>query len=107
MLYQFKCKATGNLIMFEQDAVQLLRVIGKEPAAQGIIEADALPAAIHAIEAAMADDDLVLKTVHDQAQAAGLDRPRSDHLSLRQRAWPFMNMLRRAQAESRLIVWGV
>jgi len=38
MLYKFKSKATGDLIMLEPNGRQVLRLIGKEPTAQGIIE---------------------------------------------------------------------
>ena len=37
MLYKFKSKATGDLIMLEPNGRQVLRLIGKEPTAQGII----------------------------------------------------------------------
>ena len=35
MLYKFKSKATGDLIMLEQHGSLVLRLIGKEPAPKG------------------------------------------------------------------------
>ena len=48
-MYRFKSKADGDLIMLAPVGDQLLRIMGREPAAQGIIEVAALPQAIAAI----------------------------------------------------------
>ena len=45
MLYKFKCKAGGDLIMLGPNGDTLLRAIGREPAAQGISEPPAMAAA--------------------------------------------------------------
>ena len=37
MLYKFKSKATGDLIMLEPQGKQIFKLIGKEPGAKGII----------------------------------------------------------------------
>ena len=105
MIYRFKSKADADLIMMGPAGDTVLRTIGKEPAPQGIIEAAALPAAMRAIEAAVAADETARK-------AAGADAPgdgagHGDKVSLRQRAWPLLEMMRRAQAEGADIVWGV
>jgi len=57
MIYKFKSKAAGDVIMLGPTGDQLLRLMGREPAAKGIIEVDAMPAAIEALERAVADDD--------------------------------------------------
>ena len=57
MLYKFKCKAAGDVIMLGPNGDQVLRIVGKEPAAQGIIEAADLRAAIAALETAVATDE--------------------------------------------------
>jgi hypothetical protein len=97
MIYKFKSKACGDIIMLGANGDQVLRVIGREPAAQGIIEPAAMPAAIAALEAAVAAED---------ATAADDDEsPKS--ISLRRRVWPVLDMLRRSLAEEQPIVWGV
>ncbi len=108
MIYRFKSKADGDLIMMGPAGDAVLRVIGREPASQGIIEARALPTAIAAIEQAVAAEEAARK-------AAGKDEPGDgvaasgggDKVSLRQRAWPLLEMMRRSQAEDADIVWGV
>jgi len=103
MLYKFRSKAAGDLIMLGPTGDQMLRIIGKEPAPKGIIEPQAMPAAIAALEKAVADDE----AVRAQAESEGATPRREGSVSLRQRAWPLVEMLRRAQAADKEIVWGV
>ena len=103
MLYKFRSKAAGDLIMLGPTGDQLLRIIGKEPAPKGIIEPVAMPAAIAALEKAVADEE----AVRAQAESEGAPPLREGFISLRQRAWPLVEMLRRAQAADHEIVWGV
>ena len=51
MIYKFKSKATGDLIMLEPHGNQFLALLGRGPAAQGIVEVDAMPAALSAMQA--------------------------------------------------------
>ena len=48
MLYKFKSKATGDLILLEPQGRQFLILIGKAVEPKGIIEADQMPEAIKA-----------------------------------------------------------
>ena len=104
MIYKFKSKATGDLIMLGASGDQLLRAIGREPAAQGIIEVAAMPAAIVAIEAAVnAQEAAGNAREGDQPEGAGAEAA----ISLRRRLWPMREMLARAQAAGEPVVWGV
>ncbi len=107
MHYTFKSKAAGDVLMTEPVGSGLLRVIGKEPASQGIIETAALPLAIEAIERAIAlEEAQPLQAVAESAMASsGLSR--DETVTLRQRAWPLVEMMKRAQLENANIVWGV
>jgi hypothetical protein len=102
MIYKFKSPATGDVIMLGPQGDQLLRVLGREPAAQGIIDAADLPAALQALQAAIAAAEVPLA---EPAEAAE-DSP-APAVGLRQRLWPMVEMLRRAQAAGARIVWGV
>ena len=114
MLYKFKSKATGDLIMLEPQGKQILKLIGKESGAKGIILPAEMLAAIDALHAAVAQEELALQAAKDAAReeavkdgttpAAG-DGARS--ISLKQRVVPFVDMLRRAHAEDKEVVWGV
>ena len=107
MLYKFKSKAAGDLIMLEPNGRRVLEIIGKDPAAKGIILPEAMPAAMQALEAAIAREEAEHKALIDEAKAKGEVPPSFDAVSLRQRAVPFIDMLRRADKEGKEIVWGV
>jgi hypothetical protein len=104
MIYKFKSKAAGDVIMLGPQGDQILRIVGKAPAAQGIFEVADMPAAIAAIEQAVAAEE-----VSGQPGDAAADRTSgsTDRIGLRQRAWPLVEMLKRCQAEGAVIVWGV
>jgi hypothetical protein len=99
-MYRFKSKADGDLIMMAPIGDQLLRIIGREPAAKGIIELAALPQAIAALEQAIAAAERA-----DAGKAGDDDAAKA--VGLQQRAWPLLAMMRRSLAERADIVWGV
>ncbi len=102
MIYKFKSKATGDLIMTQPVAERVLSLIGKPATPQGIIEVDQLPDAMSAPEAAVATEG------PGAAGAAGADDagPKADRVSLRQRVWPMVEMMKRALAARQPITWG-
>jgi Domain of unknown function (DUF1840) len=106
MHYLFKSKADADLIMMEPAGDQILRILGREPSRQGIIEATAMAAAIRAIE------DAVAAEATASARSGGKDdneegNLREPHVGLAQRAWPMLEMMKRSLAERADIVWGV
>ena len=107
MIYKFKSKAAGDVIMMGPSGDQVLRTIGKEPAPKGIIEPGAMPAAMRAIEQAVAADEAARARAEQEAQAEGRTLPPHEGVSLRQRAWPLVEMMKRAHAADKEIVWGV
>jgi len=102
MIYKFKSKAAGDVIMLAASGDQVLRILGREPAPQGILEVATMPAATAAIEAAVQQDD----RDREQAAAEG-QRAKPGEVTLRQRAWPLLEMIKRSQAAGADIVWGV
>ncbi len=111
MLYKFKSKATGDLIMLQPNGRRVLNIIGKDTQAdtgdKGIILPEQMPAALAALEAAIVQEE----AEHQAAVAAALERfeppPRFEAIALRQRARPFIEMLRRCQKAGQPVVWGV
>ena len=107
-MYRFQSKADGDLLMMAPVGDQILRIIGREPSAQGIIELASLPVAISALEKAITAADGEQR----QARDAGLDEDTdaaggAAAVGLGQRAWPMLEMMRRSLAEHADIVWGV
>jgi Domain of unknown function (DUF1840) len=107
MLYKFKSKAAGDVIMLEGNGRQVLEIIGKAPDAKGIILPEQMPAAIEALQAAIAQEEAERDAAAAQAQAANDTPPRGEAVSLRQRAHPFIAMLKVCQLAKKEIVWGV
>ena len=94
MIYKFKSKAAGDVIMLQPHGDQLMRLIGREPAAKGIIEIAAMPEAMRALQEAAA-----------QAQPA--PDGEGGGVGLKQRVWPMIEMMKRSHAAGEPIVWGV
>jgi hypothetical protein len=107
MLYTFKSQVTGNLIMLQPHAERLLQIIGKDTTGKGIVLPEQIAGAVLALEAAVAKDDAEVKATAQAAKDNGENAPRRDAVSLRQRAAPFLDMLKRCQKADREIVWGV
>jgi hypothetical protein len=107
MLYKFKSKAAGDLIMLEPNGRQILEIIGKDPAPKGIILPEDMPGAISALEAAVARESANKKSQADEAQSNGESPRAGEGVTLRQRAVPFLDMLRRCEKAGKEIVWGV
>ena len=96
MIYKFKSPATGDVIMMGPQGDQLLRLLGREPAPKGIIEATAMPSAIAALQAAVDAEEAPGDQDNDKPRAVGL----------RQRVWPMVEMLKRAHAAGKPVTWG-
>ena len=96
MMYKFKSKAAGDVIMLKPHGDQLLALLGREPSAKGIIEVADMPAAIEALHNAGA-----------QADAPAEDANGERGVGLKQRVWPMIQMLERSHAAGEPIVWGV
>jgi hypothetical protein len=107
MIYKFKSKAAGDVIMLAKSGDEVLRSIGREPAAQGIIEAAAMPGAMRAIEAAIVADEAARERAEQEARSEGRTPPPREGVTLRQRAWPLVEMMKRSHAAGEAIVWGV
>lgn len=98
MLYKFKSKNAGDVIMLEPNGRKILEIIGKDAGPKGIILPEQMPAAIQALHAAIALEE---SSDAEAGVVAG------DALGLRQRAMPFIDLLQRNQKAGDDIVWGV
>lgn len=105
MIYKFKSKATGDLIMLGPNGDQVLRLMGREPSAQGILEPQHMAQARQRLEDALAQADAA--AAQAKASASDDDERQREAVSLRQRVWPMVQMIERAAAAGEAIVWGV
>jgi Domain of unknown function (DUF1840) len=119
MLFKFKSKATGDLIMLEPNGRRVLQIIGKDPSVTGIILPAQMPAALAALESAIASEETAiaeakaaakLNAKHafsDETEIAKTTYNNSDAVPLRQRALPFMELLKSSHRAGVEVVWGV
>lgn len=98
MLYKFRSRDAGDVIMLEANGRQILDIIGKQAGPKGIILPDQMPAAIEALHAAIALE----KSGHEDA---GVLYP--EGIGLHQRALPFINLLKMNYRDGLEVVWGV
>lgn len=104
MLITFKSSAGADVVTFEENAKQILSVVGKDlSTAPGVITVEQLSAAISKIKAAIASDKLIpaqQKSLEEEAES-GQD------VSFSQRALPFLKLLESSLEEKMPVVWGV
>ena len=103
MLYEFKSKATGTVVMTGEVAERLLAIVGKAPGRSGVFTVEQMGPAIAALQAAIALEKAESAPGEPEEPAADGRRP----ISLAQRAWPLIDMLRTAQAADKVVTWGV
>jgi Domain of unknown function (DUF1840) len=129
MLYKFKSKASGDVIMFETHAKALLEIMGKDPSAKGILLVADMPKALEALEVALkkhgheanheaeheADHEADHEVSHEKGHASPAKHRSKEQeqgqeslaVSLGQRAAPIRQMIKQCILEGHPIVWGV
>lgn len=111
MLYKFKSKATGDVIMLQPNGQRVLEIIGKhsasEPSVKGILLPEQMPDALSALHGAIEKEEMQRKEAIQQAKADSLPTPHFEAISLRQRALPFMDMVRECMKAEEAILWGI
>lgn len=104
MLYEFRSRATGSVTLVGRPAEQILNIIGKPITATGIITVAQIPAAIAALEnAAVHEQTSDVNTTDDDCT----DEPPEPTVSLRQRIYPLIDLMRAALAADVDVTWGV
>lgn len=110
MLYEFKSRATGTVVMTGPVAEQVLAVVGKAPGPQGIFTVEQMGPAIAALQAAVERERTERESDPRDADRHRDDEDEADRtpsISLAQRAWPLMDMLRAARAADQVVTWGI
>ena len=102
MLYKFKSKNAGDVIMLEASGRKVLEVIGKDALPTGIILAAQMPAAVQALQDAIALEESTPPMLDAEGEPV-----QGDALGLRQRAVPFIDMLQKNFQAGTYITWGV
>ncbi len=107
MIYKFQSKADSDLFMNVGPAERILAIIGKASGPKGIIEPAEMPGAIAKLEAAVAEEEQAQAVAAQAAAADGQVASAAQPIGLKQRAWPFIQMLKRCEQAQTPVVWGV
>ena len=118
MLFEFKSRATGSVVMTSDVGKKVLPLIGKSPEPRGIITVGQMPAAIAALEAACKRENELAAAAkakakgplaaQDTAGENGADPLDDPHLiGICQRVYPLIEMLKASHTAGKDITWGV
>ena len=106
MLINFKSPASGDVVMFEENAKEMLAALGKSPDdVRGVVTVEQLPAAVAAIKLAM-EASHKLPEPPTAMIGESEDTP-GGGISFHQRALPFLELLERSLRDEVPVTWGV
>jgi hypothetical protein len=109
-LIVFRSKAAGEIYMFAETAHRLLDIIGKADSPRGVITADqvsdALARLVAAVDAEKAEQANAARE-RDEAERRGENPTKEPPITLGQRAFPLIEMLRAAGKRNVDVTWGV
>ena len=96
MLIRFSTKTGPDISMFERDALQMLKLMGRSGKIPGAIKDEDVDSALEKLQSAL------------KAQSADHAEEKGDEekgIGLSTRAWPLMEMLRRAIKNDETVMW--
>jgi len=105
MLVAFQSGAMPDVLMTRELAQYLLCIAGKRLDRPGVIEHGELARAISRIERAISDEEKA-ELLEDALSCAAPNPLREHGSEFAQRAWPLLDMMRRADRQHADIVWG-
>jgi hypothetical protein len=110
-LVVFRSKAAGEIFMFAETARRIFEIVGRSESARGVITAEQVPDTLQRLVAAVEQEKADIKAAAaaaDQKDRRGGDEPvAAAPISLGQRAFPLIEMLRAAQKKKVDVTWGV
>ena len=110
-LVVFRSKAAGEIFMFAETAQRMLQIVGKADAPRGVIRSEEIDAALERLVGAVESERAALSQARlrreneDRAGQQGADS--LPPITLGQRAFPLIEMLRAASRKSVDVTWGI
>jgi len=102
MLVTFHTKAYGDITMFGDVAVKLLKLMGHSGTVPSAIKPEDIPEALKRLKRAVADD---VAATSDSGQDDDEDENREKPVSLKNRAFPLIQMLEAAEKDDVPVMW--
>ena len=106
MLVTFKSDADADIVMYRKHAEPILRLLGKD-VERGILTPEALPQAIATLEAAIEADRRVHPGLDETEEEKAKEEGKEPPVEFHRRAWPLLQMMKRALAEKKPVLWGI
>lgn len=110
MSYTFKSAVTGNLVMLKEHAEHILKLIDKQPTPEGIITVDQIDHALdnlhEAIELESKVSELEEELFPFENRSDENEKKIGQCISLKRRAWPLIEMLKKCKAQNADIIWA-
>lgn len=108
-LVVFRSKAAGEIFMFPETAHRIFEILGRDDAPRGVITADQVADALQRLVAAVEQEKADLKAAQQNANRNDdeADVAAARAVTLGQRAFPLIEMLRAAQQRNVDVTWGV
>lgn len=112
MVYEFKSRATGSVLMLAPVAETLLEIIGKAAGPRGVITVEELGPAIVALQTAVQQERQAQAQADRETRGDGKaheDQPAETEprVSLAQRAFALIEMFTRARDAGKAVTWGL
>ena len=108
MIVTFKSPAAGDVIMFGDNAKQMMKLMGKSPDDKGIVTVEQLPDAIAGLRAAIDADKAARQRAASTDESDDPERRgMGANVSVAQRAVPLLELLEWAQRKGKPVTWGV
>jgi len=110
-LVVFRSKAAGEIFMFAETARRIFDILDRTEAPRGVITAEQVPDALARLSAAVEEEKEQLKVAQqriEDAERRGDDEAAAARaITLGQRAFPLLEMLRAAAKKKVDVTWGV
>ncbi len=106
-MIKFRSAATGDVQMLDADGAQLLALIGKTDTARGVITPEQMGEAIARLQAATAGASRASAAASPGPESGdGPDELPEEPVTMAQRAFPLLEMLRRSRIAGDPVLWG-
>ncbi|MDL5031244.1 DUF1840 domain-containing protein [Pelomonas sp. APW6] len=107
MIYRFRSRDSSDVLMLAPEAQRVLRTLGREPAPMGLIQPEAMGAAITSVENALREEEALREADLSASEGTQALAEGTVEVSLHQRIWPLLDMMRRAHQAGQALVWSV
>jgi hypothetical protein len=102
MLVTFQTKAYSNITMFGDVALKLLKLMGRSGTVPSAIEPEDIPNALQGLRNGIAAEKAA---VTREPESETQDEDAEEHVSLRNRALPLIELLEAAEQEHVPVIW--